>query len=43
MENLLNRVKGLFLEVLQFPDPTPLNLTTSNTAGNNLTPRIIKL
>ena len=38
MENLLKRVKGLFLEILQFPDPTPMNLTTSTATDNDLSP-----
>ena len=29
-------VKNLYLEVLQFPDPTPLNLTTSTASDNDL-------
>lgn len=33
-------VQNLYLAPLQFPDPTPMNLTTSVAVGNNLSPEM---
>ena len=37
-ETKTNVLDLLYLEALQFPDPTPMNLTTSNASDNDLSP-----